>query len=117
MASSVGQSLSRLRAARCFWYTPPVEAARRQYAGRAYACNDGSGRRGLEGACGNTWVTRSTKPELKVEVCSNCHPFYTGQQKMIDTEGRVERFIRRWGLQEKYAEQTDKAEQSEEAKQ
>ncbi len=68
-------------------------------------------------ACGNTWVTRSTKPELKVEVCSNCHPFYTGQQKMIDTEGRVERFIRRWGLQEKYAEQTDKAEQSEEAKQ
>jgi len=68
-------------------------------------------------ACGNTWVTRSTKPELKVEVCSNCHPFYTGTQKMIDTEGRVERFIRRWGLQEKYAQEGDEGEQSEEAKQ
>lgn len=68
-------------------------------------------------ACGNTWVTRSTKPELKVEVCSNCHPFYTGTQKMIDTEGRVERFIRRWGLQEKYAQEDDESEQSEEAKQ
>ncbi len=56
-------------------------------------------------ACGNTWVTRSTKAELKVEVCSNCHPFYTGTQKMIDTEGRVERFIRRWGLQDRYADE------------
>lgn len=68
-------------------------------------------------ACGNTWVTRSTKPELKVEVCSNCHPFYTGQQKMIDTEGRVERFIRRWGLQERYAEEDAEKEEAKQAEQ
>jgi large subunit ribosomal protein L31 len=68
-------------------------------------------------ACGNTWVTRSTKPQLKVEVCSNCHPFYTGQQKMIDTEGRVERFIRRWGLQERYAEEDTEKEEAKQAEQ
>ncbi|NLO74344.1 MAG: 50S ribosomal protein L31 [candidate division WS1 bacterium] len=53
-------------------------------------------------ACGSTFVTRSTKPEIKVEVCSACHPFYTGQQKMIDSEGRVDRFIRRYNLQDRY---------------
>ncbi len=46
-------------------------------------------------ACGNTFETRSTVPEIKVEVCSKCHPFYTGKQKIVDTEGRVERFRRR----------------------
>ena len=46
-------------------------------------------------SCGNEFVTRSTKPELHVEVCSNCHPFYTGKQKMMATGGRVERFQRR----------------------
>ena len=45
-------------------------------------------------ACGNTFTTGSTKPEIHVEVCSNCHPFYTGQAKFVDTEGRVERFQR-----------------------
>jgi large subunit ribosomal protein L31 len=45
--------------------------------------------------CGNEFVTRSTKAELHVEICSNCHPFYTGRQKLIDTGGRVERFQRR----------------------
>lgn len=45
--------------------------------------------------CGNEFVTRATKAELHVEVCSNCHPFYTGKQKLIDTGGRVERFQRR----------------------
>lgn len=45
--------------------------------------------------CGNEFVTRATTPELHVEVCSNCHPFYTGRQKLIDTGGRVERFQRR----------------------
>ena len=45
--------------------------------------------------CGNEFETRSTKPELRVEICSNCHPFYTGRQKLIDTGGRVERFQRR----------------------
>ncbi len=42
--------------------------------------------------CGNKFVTGSTKPTIRVEVCSNCHPFYTGQQKFVDTMGRVERF-------------------------
>ena len=46
-------------------------------------------------SCGNTFETRSTKPELHVEVCSACHPFYTGKQKLLDSGGRVERFQRR----------------------
>ena len=46
-------------------------------------------------SCGNEFTTRSTKPELHVEVCSNCHPFYTGKQKLMDTGGWVERFQRR----------------------
>ena len=46
-------------------------------------------------ACGNEFQTRSTKPELHVEICSACHPFYTGKQKLVDTGGRVERFNRR----------------------
>ena len=50
-------------------------------------------------ACGSTWKTRSTKPELHLEICSNCHPFFTGRQKLIDTEGRVERFTKKFGAQ------------------
>ena len=50
-------------------------------------------------ACGATWHTRSTKQELHLEICSNCHPFFTGRQKLIDTEGRVERFTRKYGAQ------------------
>jgi large subunit ribosomal protein L31 len=50
-------------------------------------------------ACGNTFKTRSTKPELHLEICSNCHPFFTGRQKLIDTEGRVERFTKKYGAQ------------------
>ena len=45
--------------------------------------------------CGNEFMTRATRSELRVEVCSNCHPFYTGRQKLVDTGGRVERFQRR----------------------
>ena len=45
-------------------------------------------------ACGNKFITGSTKPEIRVEICSNCHPFFTGAAKFIDTEGRVERFQR-----------------------
>ena len=48
-------------------------------------------------ACGNVIKTRSTKPEIHVEVCSRCHPFYTGKQKLVDTGGRVERFNKRFG--------------------
>ena len=50
-------------------------------------------------ACGNTFKTRSTKSELHLEICSACHPFFTGRQKLIDTEGRVERFTKKFGVQ------------------
>lgn len=48
-------------------------------------------------ACGNTWETRSTLPAIHVEICSRCHPFFTGKQKLVDTAGRVERFYQRYG--------------------
>ena len=63
-------------------------------------------------ACGETFVTRSTKPELRVDVCSKCHPFFTGQQKIVDTEGRVERFIKRYGMQDRYAGYADAGKKS-----
>jgi large subunit ribosomal protein L31 len=50
-------------------------------------------------ACGNTFKTHSTKQELHLEICNQCHPFFTGRQKLIDTEGRVERFTKRFGAQ------------------
>jgi large subunit ribosomal protein L31 len=50
-------------------------------------------------ACGNNFQTRSTIPEIHVEVCSACHPFFTGQQKIVDTAGRVEKFRRKYGQQ------------------
>jgi large subunit ribosomal protein L31 len=49
-------------------------------------------------ACGHTFMTRSTTSLLKVEVCSKCHPFFTGEQRILDTEGRVDRFKKRYGL-------------------
>jgi large subunit ribosomal protein L31 len=48
-------------------------------------------------ACGNTFTTRSTKDELRLEICNACHPFYTGKQKLVDTAGMVEKFERRYG--------------------
>ncbi|MDY7093765.1 MAG: 50S ribosomal protein L31 [Acidobacteriota bacterium] len=54
-------------------------------------------------ACGNTFQTHSTKDELRLEICSACHPFFTGKQKLVDSAGRVERFRRRYG-QRKSAE-------------
>ena len=57
-------------------------------------------------SCGNTFVTRSTaEGDLRVELCSECHPFYTGKQKLVDTGGRVERFQRRYAKQSKRAKQ------------
>jgi large subunit ribosomal protein L31 len=50
-------------------------------------------------ACGNTFETRSTIKEIHVDICSECHPFYTGKQKLVDTAGRVERYRRKYGLQ------------------
>jgi large subunit ribosomal protein L31 len=46
-------------------------------------------------ACGNTWTTGSTVPEIRTDVCSACHPFFTGEQRIVDSEGRVDRFYRR----------------------
>jgi large subunit ribosomal protein L31 len=47
-------------------------------------------------ACGETFVTRSTKPKIKVDICSKCHPFFTGKQKIVDAEGRVEKFKKKY---------------------
>jgi len=49
-------------------------------------------------ACGNKFKTRSTKKGIRIEICSKCHPFFTGKQKLVDTAGRVERFRRKYGL-------------------
>jgi large subunit ribosomal protein L31 len=47
-------------------------------------------------ACGNVIETRATKSDIKIDICSNCHPFYTGKHKLLDTEGRVERFLNKY---------------------
>jgi large subunit ribosomal protein L31 len=52
-------------------------------------------------ACGNTFTTGSTKKQLRVELCSKCHPFFTGERRIMDTAGRVERFRQRYGLDKK----------------
>ena len=59
-------------------------------------------------ACGETWTTRSTKKELRIEICSKCHPFFTGKQKLVDTAGRVERFQRKYAAAQGKAETTKK---------
>ena len=60
-------------------------------------------------ACGNEFKVRSTVGDLHVEICSNCHPFFTGKQKLIDSAGRVEKFMKKYGL-------TDKSKSSEKSK-
>ncbi|KAA3645425.1 MAG: 50S ribosomal protein L31 [Chloroflexi bacterium] len=60
-------------------------------------------------ACGNTWKTGSTQEELRVDICSNCHPFYTGEQRIVDTEGQVDRFYKRLEARQQHiAEQEEK---------
>lgn len=54
-------------------------------------------------ACGNSFVTRATKPELHLEICSNCHPFFTGKQKFVDTAGRVEKFRKKFNWDQRQA--------------
>ncbi len=56
-------------------------------------------------ACGNTWKTGSTKEEIHTDVCSQCHPFFTGEQRIVDTEGQVERFMKKIKAREEYLEQ------------
>jgi len=53
--------------------------------------------------CGNTFQTRSTKAQIKVEICSNCHPFYTGNQKLVDAAGRVEKFQKKYNWDKRKA--------------
>lgn len=60
-------------------------------------------------ACGNSFVTRATVPEIRVDICGNCHPFYTGRQKIVDTEGRVERFRQRYDRYRKKAKAAEQA--------
>jgi large subunit ribosomal protein L31 len=58
------------------------------------------------GSCGTTWKTGSTQPEIRTEVCSNCHPFYTGQQqRILDREGQVDRFYKRLQVRQAYIEE------------
>ncbi len=56
-------------------------------------------------ACGNAWTTGSTLPEIKVDICSACHPFYTGEQRIVDTAGQVDRFMKRLERTAETAEQ------------
>lgn len=55
-------------------------------------------------ACGSAFTTRSTKEAIRVEICSACHPFFTGKQKIVDTEGRVEKFMQKYGMKAKKEE-------------
>ena len=61
-------------------------------------------------SCGNVVQTRSTVETLKVEICSNCHPFFTGKQKLVDSAGRVERFRKKYGMAESEAKKETEAE-------
>lgn len=65
--------------------------------------------------CGNTFVTRSTKPELRVDICSACHPFFTGTQKLVDTGGRVQRFADKFGSAKDKVAQREAAKKAEKA--
>ncbi|NDJ53977.1 MAG: 50S ribosomal protein L31 [Chloroflexi bacterium] len=58
-------------------------------------------------ACGNTWTTGATQPELRTDVCSACHPFYTGEQRIVDTEGQVDRFMRRLRMRDQMQAEAD----------
>jgi len=58
-------------------------------------------------ACGNTWKTRSTRPTLRTDVCSKCHPFYTGEQRIVDSAGQVERFMQRVEVSQRLQQESD----------
>ncbi len=62
-------------------------------------------------ACGNTFETRSTAGDMRVEICSACHPFFTGKQKIVDTEGRVEKFLAKYGMKDKKQEEAEEQQQ------
>ncbi len=58
-------------------------------------------------ACGNTWTTGSTIKEIRTEICSNCHPFYTGEQRIVDTEGQVDRFYKKLQARQEYIDEAE----------
>ncbi len=64
--------------------------------------------------CGNTWTTGATKSEIRTEICSNCHPFYTGEQRIVDTEGRIDKFLSRLQRRDEIREEQLAREESEE---
>ena len=66
-------------------------------------------------SCGNTFTTRSTKPELKIDICNVCHPFYTGQQRFVDTGGRVQRFADKFGAAKEQVAAREAAKKAERA--
>ena len=61
-------------------------------------------------ACGNTWTTSATVPEIRTDICSNCHPFYTGEQRIVDTEGQVDRFMKRLQMRDNIKVQAEERE-------
>lgn len=63
-------------------------------------------------ACGETWTVGSTKEEIRVDICSACHPFFTGEQRIVDTEGQVDRFYKRLEARQKYVSQKESREAS-----
>jgi len=63
-------------------------------------------------ACGNSWTTGSTKESLRTDVCSACHPFYTGEQRIVDTEGQVDRFYRKLQARQRYVDEQEERETS-----
>lgn len=66
-------------------------------------------------ACGNSWQVRSTVGDMKVEICSACHPFFTGKQKLVDSAGRVEKFLRKYNMAMEEEEATEEGEKAETA--
>ena len=63
-------------------------------------------------ACGETWTVGSTQEEIRVDICSACHPFYTGEQRIVDTEGQVDRFYKRLEARQRFASETEAREAS-----
>jgi large subunit ribosomal protein L31 len=63
-------------------------------------------------ACGNTWTTGSTVEEIHTDVCSQCHPFFTGEQRIVDTEGQVDRFYKKLQARQEYLEETQAREEA-----
>jgi large subunit ribosomal protein L31 len=63
-------------------------------------------------ACGETWTVGSTQEEIRVDICSACHPFYTGEQRIVDTEGQVDRFYKRLEARQKYVSDKEEREAS-----